>query len=102
MERKRYYVSVQARRIMENQGDAAYELEIEATPEEIGYLQEIFDKMASVEHSAYWRAHIPGVPYHHDDENDATDAYLKDVYRLLFTLGTDETKEHIMSMNILD
>ncbi len=43
MERNKYYVSVQSRSIMSNQGDAAYELEIEATDEEIKQLQELFE-----------------------------------------------------------
>ncbi|MCM3271375.1 hypothetical protein [Paenibacillus elgii] len=102
MDKKNYYVSVQSKTIMQHQGDAAYELEIEATPEEVIKLKELFEDVEYAEELTFSRAHFPGIPYHHDKENDAYDSYLKNVYQTLYSLGTDETKKHIQTMNVLD
>jgi hypothetical protein len=102
MEREKYYVSVQSRTIMKNQGESAYELEIEATPEEILQLQAIFEVEEDYELASFTRAHYPGIPYHHDNANDGYDMALKEIYKTLHTLGTRETKEHIERMNILN
>lgn len=100
MNKKKYYISVQSRNIMENQGDAAYELEIEATSEEIEELNLIFKYLEDFDVETYYRAHYP-IPYHYDSENDGYDYYLKETYRILYRLGTKETKDHVTSMNIL-
>ncbi|MBP1157200.1 MULTISPECIES: hypothetical protein [unclassified Paenibacillus] len=101
MNKSKYYVSVQAATILENQGDAAYEFEIEATPEEILKLEELFEERLDIEDDNYIRAHIPGVPYHHDAPNDQYELSLHDIYSLVYDLGTAETKKHIESMQIL-
>jgi hypothetical protein len=88
--------------IMENQGDAAYELVIDATPEEVNELVDLFEKQADVDKSTFIRTHIPAIPYHHDKENDASDRGLQEIYTTLYTLGTMETKKHILSMEILN
>jgi hypothetical protein len=100
MERKNYYVSVQSRTIMENQGDASYELVINATPEEIDVLAELFENQADVDEASFIRGHTPAIPYHHDNVNDDMDWYIKEIYKTLYNLGTQETKEHILSMEI--
>ncbi|UUZ80269.1 hypothetical protein LJK88_35915 [Paenibacillus sp. P26] len=101
MEKMTYYVSVQSRTIMLHQGDAAYELEIEATPDEIRELQELFEDKEDFELDTFSRAHYLATEYHHDRSNDGYDMVLKDIYQKLYALGTDETKRHIESMNIL-
>ncbi|TCZ77060.1 hypothetical protein E0485_11365 [Paenibacillus albiflavus] len=101
MTKKTYYVSVQAGTVMSHQGDAAYELEIEATASEKARLEMLFGAKMSYDDSSSIRAVLPGIPYHVDDENDKYDAVLQEVYRLLYELGTTETKNHISSMHIL-
>ncbi len=96
-----YYVSIQAMKIMEHKGDAAYEFEIIASPEEVEALKEIITHMANADHASYWIGHIPYIPYHLDKENDQYDRSLIDAYQMIYDLGTDETKNHITSMNIL-
>jgi hypothetical protein len=44
----------------------------------------------------------PAIPYHQDVQNDAYDASLRQVYRLIHELGTPETRAHIESMGVLD
>lgn len=101
MEKRRYYISVHAKSILENQGEAAYELEMDATPEEAQKLKVLFDELEDFDTATYFRAHIPAIPYHHDSENDGYDYSLKEIYNLIYHLGTEETKAQILSMNIL-
>ncbi|BBH20106.1 hypothetical protein Back11_14510 [Paenibacillus baekrokdamisoli] len=100
MDKRRYYVSVQARSVMHNQGDAAYELEINATTEEVEKLMELFNEWEEFDEQTFFRAQIPTIPYHHDSENDGYDYFLKDIYKAIYQMGTDETKSHISSMNL--
>lgn len=99
---KNYYVSVQAGTIMERQEDGPYEFEIIATKEQVDQLQEIFEKMKTADNQSYWSSHIPFIPYHEDKENDAYDLHLKKAYQFIYEHGTEETKQHIESINILD
>ncbi|MFX3640067.1 MAG: hypothetical protein ACE3L7_15665 [Candidatus Pristimantibacillus sp.] len=100
MDKRRYYISVQSKSIMYNQGDAAYELEIDATEEEVEKLTELFKQWEDADFKNYIRAHIPIIPYHHDSENDVYDYFLKEIYKTIYQMGTDQTKSHISSMNL--
>lgn len=102
MNTKRYYVSVQAGTILENKGEAAYELEIDATDFEVEMLRTLLDQMQNANYHSFWRAHVLAVPYHLDEENDEYDSLLNQVYTLLYRNGTEETRNHITSMNIID
>ncbi|WP_159885063.1 hypothetical protein [Paenibacillus puerhi] len=102
MEKNRYYVSVQSKTIMLQQGDAAYEFEIDATPEEILQLQDLFEEEEDFENETFFRTPLPGIPYHHDRANDGYDFVLTEIYQKLHDLGTKETKAHIKSMHILN
>lgn len=102
MEKRRYYVSVQAKTVMENQGDSAYEFEIEATPDEVRQLYELFGATSEADLEQYYRVHGPGTIVDGRIQEDFVDRHLTEVYRLLERLGTPETKAHIRSMNVLD
>ncbi|MFC5528190.1 hypothetical protein [Cohnella yongneupensis] len=100
MDKKNYYVSVHSKSIMYHQGDAAYEFEIVASEEDADKLKNLFEDLEQSDESAFFRAHHPGIPYHHDEENDRYDSVLKEIYGLIHDLGTDQTKSHIESMNL--
>ncbi|TBL68203.1 hypothetical protein [Paenibacillus thalictri] len=99
--KKTYYVSVQAGTIMNNIGDASFEFEIIATPDDIERLSEMFEATMEADHDAFWRAHNPAISYHHDDENDTYDEGLQMIYSTLHELGTPETKHFIEEMHVL-
>jgi len=101
MDKDTYYVSVQAGTIMQTQGEAAYELEIRATEEDVRKLRLIFESMNKIDFASHFRAMLPGIPYHFDSENDVYDEELRNVYGLLYELGTEETQKHIAGMGIL-
>lgn len=98
--KKKYFVSVQARTIMLNQGDAGYELEVFATEEEVEVLQILFADMTAVDNASMIRSGIPGIPYHFDAENDDYDYYLELIYKKIYELGTETTKNHIREMEL--
>lgn len=96
-----YYVSVQAGSVVPHEGDTGFEFEIEATPEEVRALHQLFAGREEADTRAFFRAHVPFLPYGHDEPNDATDRHLTEVYRMLHRLGTPETKRHIEEMGVL-
>jgi hypothetical protein len=102
MEKKPYYISVQARTITEDQGDTGYELEINATPDEIERLNSMFEDMSYFDNGSFLKAHLYAYPYSIDPENDGYDYYLRDVYQFLYELGTSETKQHIENAKLLN
>jgi hypothetical protein len=98
VEKAKYFVSVQAKSIFRDQGEAPYELEIEASNEEVTRLRSLLDSLDATDHTTYFRSMIPALPYHHDMENDTYDYYLQQIYNIIHDLGTMETKEHISSI----
>jgi hypothetical protein len=100
VERQKYYVSVQSRTIMSQQGDAAYEFDIEALPGDVQKLRDLFTELEDFDNRGFFRNHIPGIPYHHDSENDSYDYYLREIYKTIQQLGTEETRDHISSMKL--
>ncbi|GAA4835326.1 hypothetical protein GCM10023310_10980 [Paenibacillus vulneris] len=100
MDKRPYYISVQAKTIMLNQGDAPYEFEIMATEEEIDQLYEWFEELDEYEQGTFFRAHVPALPYHHDSYNDACDYTLKQIYRFIADHGSKQTGDHIAAMDL--
>lgn len=102
MEKETYYISVGARGISKIKSGTPFELEIEATEDEVRALRGIFDEMYNADVTGFLRAHVPFFEYHHDRENDMMDRDLMNVYQMLYDLGKGETKQHIESMGILN
>ncbi|RAP77833.1 hypothetical protein [Paenibacillus montanisoli] len=99
--RKPYYVSVQAGSILEDPEAAAYELAITANEEELNRLQELFEEYATMDEAQ--TGHFFITPYSSASDrqmNAGTDGILIDIYRLLYELGTPETKNHIATMGL--
>ncbi|MEH7399490.1 hypothetical protein V7148_00720 [Gottfriedia acidiceleris] len=102
MEKRRYYVSVQAKTIVPNQGDAPYELEIDATIDEKHRLERIFHQIDSYDEAAgIQTAFIIPITNWSQENNDGYDYFLKQAYALIYELGTEETRAHISQMKIL-
>jgi hypothetical protein len=102
MDKKTYYVSVQAGTVLEDMEAAPFEFVIEATPKELDKLQVLFEEKDEADDDTFTRGMTPAIPYHQDVQNDAYDASLKRVYRYIYELGTPETRKHIESMGVLD
>ncbi len=99
-ERRTYYVSVGPGQILENPEAAAFEFAIHATEAEIDKLEELFQESRDADEDEIFK--FSGSPAVSDTpHNETYDALFKDIYRMLHELGTQETKRHIESMNIL-
>ncbi|REE56441.1 hypothetical protein A8990_1593 [Paenibacillus taihuensis] len=102
--RKPYYVSVQAGSILEDPTVTAYELEITANEEELNRLQELFEEYSTMDEAQafhFGKAPFGGATTDSDRViNAGTDRLIVDIYRLLYELGTSDTKHHIETMGL--
>lgn len=98
MEKHAYYVNVGAGEILRDPTVSAYDFEIRATEREADELFELFDQAESASLTGFLKAHIPYEPFHYDKY----DIILNKIYHKIYELGTEETKNHIASMGILD
>ena len=101
-ERKRYYVSVQAGQILEDPQAAAYELEILANEEEHTRLRELMDELSSMDEAEMFHfTHHPYGSASNSEINAGYDELIQRIYKQLHEYGTDSTKRHIESMQLL-
>ncbi|TYP73889.1 hypothetical protein BCM02_106168 [Paenibacillus methanolicus] len=103
LERKTYYVSVQAGSVLEDPAVAAFELEIRANEEELDQLEELFDDLATEDEAEVVHFHKhPFGSADTDHLSDGVDSILVEIYKLLYDLGTPETRVHIAKMGLFD
>jgi hypothetical protein len=99
--RHTYYVSVQAGSILEDPEAAVFEFEIRANEEELNRLQELFEELVSMDEAQAF--HFTSHPYgtaSSEEINEGYDVFMKDIYKLLYELGTPVTKKHIKAMGL--
>jgi hypothetical protein len=101
-QKKTYYIDISSGEITQSASDSPWNYQIEATPEEIQTLRTYFDQNEKADLVNFFRAHIPFLEYHYDKENDVQDYQLKQVYQFIYQYGSDDTKQHIESMGILN
>ena len=92
------YVSVSHHQYYYHPDDSPWEYEIEAEPEVLGILDQLFSQKQEWEWRNFLRAHLPYIPYHLDPQNDEVDQRLKKLYALLHEYGNDEAKVLIETM----
>ncbi|MDQ8739354.1 hypothetical protein [Paenibacillus sp. LHD-38] len=101
-DRKRYYVSVQAGQILEDPQAAAYELEINMNEQEHIKLREMFDELSSMDEAEMY--HFSSHPFGSASDSEMSAGYdelIQQIYKQLYEHGTDTTKRHIESMQLL-
>ncbi|SHE88663.1 hypothetical protein SAMN05444392_104131 [Seinonella peptonophila] len=98
MDKKRYYISIDtaanAGQIHEMpvSDDPYYDYEVEATPEQIAQLESLFVEMEESDFRSFLKAHIPYETQERMQESWTEDAKLSAIYRMIYKLGTDQTK----------
>jgi hypothetical protein len=102
MLKKMYYISLGNGEISQISTASSWNYKIEASDDEIVQLREYFDQIYSSDWQGFLRAHVPYVEYHHDPTNDAYDETMGKVFELIYTLGDDETRQHISQQGILN
>ncbi len=102
-DRKRYFVSVQARQILEDAEAAAYELEILATESQRQELRILLEELVERDEAqlSFYAMRPVAMGEAQDVMGDDYDVAIVQVYRLLYECGSEQTKRHIESMHIL-
>ncbi len=102
MEKEKFYVNIGTQEVSRIKAGNNDSFVIFATPEDIIELRELFDEMYDSDNLAFIRAHVPIKEYHNDAENDMFDQGMINVFQKLYTLGDEQTRDHIRSMGILE
>ncbi|MCD7032625.1 hydrolase [Metabacillus sp. GX 13764] len=100
-QKKTYYISVGNGEIFQSAEASPWEFKISASLDEITELRECFDLLNQSSWEGFFRAHVPYLEYHYDRPNDTVDKMNAKVYRMIYELGDEEAKEHIVSQEIL-
>lgn len=99
-DRKSYFVSLEKAHISEVSVPDSTEYEILATEDELKQLEQLFNQKEDHEKKAVEFLAKPFNEWGADDERDAYDTKLIDIYNLIYQLGTNETKEKINKMGL--
>lgn len=102
MEKTRYGVSIVNREIMPS--EEASPFVIEATEEEIGRLQELFQKLETKDNLSIGFAANLAVELEHNDREAKNTPYyqtLKEIYRFVYVHGVPETKIYIENRSLV-
>ncbi|MEC0229216.1 hypothetical protein [Paenibacillus alba] len=102
MDKKTYYINVGTGEVLEDKAALNYEFEISATEEELDKLQELFEETDNSSQGSYATSWMPWNVYYSNEANQEYDYYLTEVYRAIHQLGSEQTKRHIESMNVLE
>jgi hypothetical protein len=100
--RKTYYIGLANGQIFQDRSSSPWNFQIEATDDEINELRRLFNQNEAMEEKNFYRAHIPFMPYHFDQENDDYDHTLYDAYKMIYDLGNEDARTHIEGMGILN
>ncbi|MEW9677074.1 hydrolase [Lentibacillus sp. L22] len=101
MEKKKYFVNMGSQEISSVKYGNNEELVIYATEDEARELRGKMEGMNDADIGAFWRAHVPIMPYHHDQANDDYDSGITEALKMIYDLGNEETKRHITDMGVL-
>ena len=101
-QKKTYYIEISSGEITQSASDSPWNYQIEATSDEIQTLRSFFDQNEQVDLPSFIRSHIPFLEYHHDEVNDVQDDQLEQIFHFIYQHGSDNTKQHIESMGILN
>lgn len=102
MDKEKYYINIGTREISLNHDGNNDDFIIYATREEVTALREVFDEIYNSDVRSFYRAHIPFMPYHQDQDNDDTEVEMKNAFQKIHDLGDETTRNHIEQMGVLE
>ncbi|MEG9299091.1 hydrolase [Mangrovibacillus sp. Mu-81] len=101
--RNTYFIDISSGDVVPHAEEAkSVSYQIRATPEEVTKLKTLLEKNHDDEMSTFTRAHIPFREYHKDPENAQYDHSMKEIFEMIFKLGTEETRRNIKEMGVLN
>ncbi|MGG0656617.1 transposase [Rummeliibacillus pycnus] len=92
------YVSVMHKYYNFSPHHSPWEFHIKVDPSMLEVFDHLFGQLKSWDNDSIWRAQIPAVPYHFDQQNDEVDKRLMKLYALIHEYGDKETKKFIEQM----
>jgi hypothetical protein len=107
LDKKTYYVTVdvgpQTGQIRDeiSLNDAVYDFEIQATPEEINQLQQLFEDTQDADLKTFIKAHIPFQTLEREKESWNEDDKIDAVYQMIYNLGTVKTKQKMEQSGLI-
>ncbi|MDR6226768.1 hydrolase [Desmospora profundinema] len=104
--RSKYYVSIHSGEIMgellQDPDASSYEFEIEASEEEVQKLNNLIGNSSVEDMETFWDAHIPYLSPDENRENEGYDRTLRQLYEMVYQLGTPKTKREMEALGLLD
>lgn len=106
MNKKKYYVSVASgphSGLINEEAttdDPYYDYEIEATPEQLLHLENLFREMEEADFKTYVEAHIPYETQERAQSSRVEDQQMKAVYQMIYQLGTEQTKQALQQTGL--
>lgn len=96
MEKQKYVVHLQSQQIsLAEEGQNQNGITIYATPTEVENLRKTFDSLQAADFVAFFRAHVPIMPYHKAKSVEQYDNSLVGAVHMLYDLGDDDAKHFI-------
>lgn len=95
MEKQPYYIDLASGEIQSRDDVSPWNFRVFANDKEIRSLREMLTGMNDAEFGSFWRAHLPGIPYHEDADNDQYDRKLTSIYEKIYELGDEDAREYI-------
>jgi hypothetical protein len=103
MNKKRYFVTISTKEIRETSvPDNGVEFEIIANQNEKEYIEALFKEKDQDSKNASMYLTKPFNEWGADDERSRYDDHMLNLYRKLYELGTEETKEKIDELGIIN
>ncbi|HLS10469.1 hydrolase [Lentibacillus sp.] len=99
--KNKYYINLGSQEISRIKYDNNDAYIIYATEDEVQTLRSKLDGMHDSDFRAFFRAHVPIMPYHNDKPNDDYDGGITEAFQMIYDLGDAETKKHIDDIGVL-
>ncbi|WP_433945841.1 hypothetical protein [Paenibacillus sp. SN-8-1] len=99
--KKTFYVSVQGRSVLEDQGAAAYEWVIQATPEEAEELRRKLSASAEADEDGFMDFVFPWPDTPEDEIYAQYSERINRVYQEIYRLGTTDTRSQMANSKLI-
>lgn len=89
------YISLNHKLVLVDPHSSTWEYKVEVTKEVYPVFERLFSQMEQLEFQNFFRARVPYVQYHYDQDNDKLDLRLKKVFALIHEYTDEDSKKFI-------
>jgi hypothetical protein len=98
MEKKKYYVHLLTREVLDAPDPGTFSFEIEATDLEVAELRNLLAELSEQDQDTFFDAFLPFQQEEAMAHNQEFEHLLNTIYQQLYHLGTDQTKNEIANL----